>query len=107
MGTEDSSYKPMARATTVREYNLSRNQAVAAAAASFRDDIRKIVGSDPIIEVVKEDTYVLATYGAGKYAQIAQFSLTEFPGCCGVAVFYHCSVATDFQKRGLGGLLLE
>lgn len=104
---DDNSYKPMAKATTVREYSLSRNQAVAAAAASFRDDIRKIVGSEPIIEVTKEDTFVLATYGAGKYAQISQFSVSELPGCCGVAVFYHCSVATDFQKRGLGGLLLE
>jgi len=106
MGNESSTYKPMARATQVRDASLSRKQAVAAAAASLRDDIRRVVGSEPIIETPQEDQYVLATYGAGRYVQISAFSIAELPGCCGVAVFYHCSVATDFQNKGLGKLLL-
>lgn len=107
MGDENSTYKPMAIATQVRDYSLSRAQAVAASAASLRDDIRRVVGSEPIIENPGGgDAYTLATYGAGRYVQISSFSIGELPGCCGVAVFYHCSVATDFQNKGLGKLLL-
>ncbi len=102
----DNEYKPMAQATVARDQSLSLAQAVRASAASFRDQIREIVGSEPIIEVC-ENAFTLATYGAGKYVEISRFSIKELPGCCGVAVFYHCSVATDFQKKGLGGLLLR
>jgi GNAT superfamily N-acetyltransferase len=72
--------------------------------------LREITGSEPIVETVHCSSfnhYVLATYGAGKYAVISRFSMNQLPGCCGVIVFYHASVALDFRGRGLGSLLLR
>ena len=102
----DNTYKPMAGSEVARDQSLSLAQAVRASAASFRDQIREIVGSEPIIET-RDNEFTLATYGAGKYVKISHFSIKELPGCCGVAVLYHCSVATDFQSKGLGSLLLQ
>ncbi len=102
----DDTYKPMARSTVARDQSLFLAQPVRASAASFRDQIREVVGSEPIIEN-RDNEFTLATYGAGRYVEISRFSIKELPGCCGLAVFYHCSVATDFQKKGLGTLLLR
>jgi hypothetical protein len=104
---DELDYKPMGNAVVI-PHTLTIAQAVRAATASFRDDLHKIVGSEPIIEVESNGrTFILATYGAGKYLQMASFSIAEFPGNCGIAVFYHASVAHDFQHKGLGKLLLE
>jgi len=103
----DTDYKPMKNSTNAGDYSLSIPQAVAASAASLRDQVREIVGSEPIIESNGNSQFTLATYGAGKYCQISSFSIAQFPGCCGIAVFYHASVAADFQSKGLGALLLR
>ena len=107
MGDDNSDYKPMRNSVNAKDLALTLPQAVQASAASLRDQIRKIVGSEPIIEVGDEGRFTLATYGAGKYVQMASFSMAMLPGCCGVCVFYHASVATDFGSKGLGSLLLQ
>lgn len=104
MGT-GTDYKPMARAGVLADSGLTLQKAVAASVASFRDDFRKIVGSEPICET-SDKTFTLATYGAGRYVEMSRFSIEQLPGCCGAVVFYHASVATDFQNKGLGRLLL-
>ena len=107
----DNDYKPMARAVTIQGNTLSITQAVQAAVASLRDQFREVLGSEPIVAASAADNrsgdFTLATYGAGKYAEVSRFSLRELPGCCGILVFYHASVATDFQNKGLGSLLLR
>ena len=35
----------------------------------------------------------------------ASFSLAQLPGCCGVCVSYHASVAINIRRKGLGTLL--
>ena len=39
------------------------------------------------------------------YKLFGSFSLTQFPGCCGIMVSYHAKVYKQFQKAGLGTLL--
>lgn len=111
MGSENDDYKPMQRAQVIQGNTLSITQAVQAAVASLRDSFREVLGSEPIVEASSTDNrsgdFTIATYGAGKYAQVSRFSLRELPGCCGILVFYHASVATDFQNKGLGSLLLR
>lgn len=111
MGSENDDYKAMQRSVTVADKQLTLTQAVQAAVASLRDSFREVLGSEPIVEASSTDNrsgkFTIATYGAGKYVQVSSFSLAELPGCCGILVFYHASVATDFQKKGLGSLLLR
>lgn len=111
MGTENDDYKPMAQAIVRQGNTLSLLQAVPAAVASFRDAFREVLGSEPIVAASSSEgrsaDFTIATYGAGKYAEVSRFSLKELPGCCGILVFYHASVATDFQNKGLGALLLR
>jgi GNAT superfamily N-acetyltransferase len=107
MGDEYDDYKPMTRA--VRVTSLSMEQAIKATVASMSEKFRQILGSDPIIEVnsYKTGCFILSTFGAGVYKNVAQFSVVQLPGCCGVVVFFHASVAEDFRQKGLGSLLLE
>lgn len=111
MGEQD--YKPMAGSQTTSDRSLTLDQAVRAATASLRDQLREITGSEPFIETTPFTSpngthhYTLATYGAGKYVVMSRFSIDQLPGCCGIVVFYHASVAEDFRKKGLGSLLLK
>ena len=101
-------YKEMSRAITVK--SLSIVQSVRSVVATMEQEFRSIIGGTPIVEVFtqgKNYEFKIATYGAGSYRQVAQFSLAEMPGCCGILVFFHASIATDFRSKGLGSLLLE
>ena len=86
---------------------LDLRRSVIAAMAAHRDEFRNILGSEPIIEPHSDGhTFTVATYGAGDYILLGQFSIQQLPGCCGIAVFYHSSVTTKFTRRGLGKLFL-
>jgi len=91
--------------------SLSLSQSVRATVASMADQFRPILGSEPIVEINQhvQNGYVftIATYGAGVYKQVAQFSMRQLSGCCGVLVFFHASVANTFRNKGLGTLLLK
>ena len=103
-----SDYKYMSNATSTKVITLK--EAVAATVASMANSFREILGSEPIVETIQEEKgykYRIHTFGAGTYTDVAEFSLQELPGCCGVLVFYHASVAKDFRNRGLGKLLLR
>ncbi len=104
-------YKEMSRAVAVK--SLSIVQGVRSIIANLEQEFRSIIGGTPIVEVNSHSShenchqFKIATYGAGIYKQVAQFSLAEMPGCCGIIVFYHASIATDFREKGLGSLLLQ
>ena len=38
-------------------------------------------------------------------SQLALFSLTQLPGCCGICVSYHSYVSEPVRRKGLGTLL--
>lgn len=101
MGYEDIKTVSHSAVTT-----FDLNRAVRAATASFRDEFRQILGSEPIVENDKE-YFRICTYGAGHYEIVGQFALAELHGCCGVVVFYHASTTPKFQKKGLGSLFLK
>jgi len=101
-------YKEMSRAVNVK--SLSIIQSVRSIIASMEQEFRSIIGGTPIVEATtkgKHFEFQIATYGAGNYRQVAQFSLAEMPGCCGILVFFHASIASDFRRKGLGSLLLD
>jgi hypothetical protein len=65
---------------------------------------------DPIKdEKVKTNEMIFSVIGKDPYSSIemalAEFSLTQLPGCCGVCVSYHASVYLSVQDKGLGTLL--
>lgn len=100
--------KYMERVVVTNRGNLTITQAVQAAVASFRDKLKEILGSEPFVDnKTGTEEFTLATYGAGEYRELSRFSISRLYGCCGVAVFYHASVAKDFRSRGLGTLLLQ
>ena len=103
----DQTYDEVKVRNQVALKTLDIPHAVMSAVASFRDDFRKIVGSEPIVEVMDDATYKIATYGAGIYDIVGQFSMVAFPGCCGIVVLYHASVARHYTSRGLGRLFLQ
>ena len=105
MGDEND-YKPMGQSIARPTRQLTLDQAVRSSCASLRDQLKQILGSEPIIETLGNGVYQLATYGASRYVVVSAFSMKEFPGCCGIVVFYHASVAEDFRGKGLGKLLL-
>src|SRR5689334_22495777 len=39
--------------------------------------------------------------------QIARFTLSCFPGCCGAVISCHTSVQPPYQRKGLGALLMK
>ncbi len=102
-------YKYMATANNIK--TLTLKEAVPATVASMANYFRDILGSEPIVTVNKHEdkgfSYKISTYGAGTYMDIAEFYLQELPGCCGILVFYHASVAKDYRGKGLGKLLLK
>jgi hypothetical protein len=93
--------------SSIRTLNI--NQAVMAAVASHRDAFREILGSEPIVEVPREvgGMFTISTYGAGELRVVGQFGITQLPGCCGIAVFYHASVTESVRGKGLGDLFLS
>lgn len=38
---------------------------------------------------------------------IAQFNLTQFPSCCGLLLSYTTMVRSEWQKKGIGALVME
>ena len=47
--------------------------------------------------------------GEGFYlnGSIAQFNLTQFPSCCGLLLSYTTMVRSEWQKKGIGALVME
>ena len=37
--------------------------------------------------------------------EIAEFSLAQLPGCCGVCVSYHATTVSAFRKKGIGRIM--
>jgi hypothetical protein len=46
-------------------------------------------------------------YGSPEFKLHAQFSLVQFPGCCGAMISYHAAVFAPYHEQGLGTLLNE
>lgn len=86
---------------------IGLKEAVPAAMASFAPNFREILGSEPIVYQDEGGLFLIHTYGAGAYVQVGRFGIREFPGCCGLVVFYHASVTERFQAKGLGRLFLK
>lgn len=82
---------------------------VLAATSAYRDEFKTIMGSEPIVLCgdVDAKTFRVMTYGSGKMFTVGKFSITELPGCCGIAVFYHAAISAEYTKRGLGRLFLK
>jgi len=99
-------YKEMENARTYASCALTVSQAVRAAVAAHANEFMHITGTLPLV-TGHEGTYTISVYGAGVLKDVASFSLRQLPGCCGILVFYHASVAKDFRDKGLGSLLLQ
>ncbi len=86
---------------------IGLREAVPAAMSAFAPSFREILGSEPIIRQDEDGMFLIHTYGAGAFVQVGRFGIREFPGCCGLIVFYHASVTEKFQAKGLGRLFLK
>jgi hypothetical protein len=60
------------------------------------------IGTRPDVSKMTPEAYNAAHAG---YKPISNFSLCQFPGCCGIMISYHATVYNPYLKLGLGTIL--
>ena len=87
--------------------------AVGVAVACQRDKFVAILKNEPIVTSTHDyndqtiSNFTISAYINGSHKTVGRFALRQLPGCCGVVVFHHSEVTSEFRKKGLGKLFLQ
>lgn len=80
----------------------------------YLEKIKQVLGTSVDLEFYSdkssEKVWLCGSYrllSGDNHISIADFSLTQLPGCCGILVSHSSCIGSEFRKKGLGNLLHE
>lgn len=94
---------------------LGLTEAVEIAFGRYSNTLKAITGKDLTLKMNEGGpyqtlwsvTYVKETEPHTYLAGLASWSLDQMQGCCGIVTSYHVGVRDEWQKRGIGAILLK